>query len=258
MDQERLRRAVERGAEFLPASEMEFFQRYWKTDLGVYYRRLRALRFSGMERVLDAGSGMGQWTLCLSQLNGYVCAVDASRPRVEASRAVMRELGVENVEIRQQPLERIDYPSESFDGIFCYSVLYMTDYRKSLGEFARVLKPGGRLYICTNGLGWYLYNLVRAPNQTANYRPRSAAWRTIFVNTPSARLLGRRSPGEQVVTPSRWLKKYLSSLGFDRIAVGGEGTLNPGGESGVRSFYRGGYYGFEGVYEVLAERGEAA
>lgn len=44
--------------------------------------------------------------------------------------------------------KRIDQPDRKFDAIYCFDVLeHVIDYRESIGEWHRVLKPGGSVYI---------------------------------------------------------------------------------------------------------------
>lgn len=51
-------------------------------------------------------------------------------------------------------ITQIDYPDHSFDLIYCSHVLeHVSDDRKALGEFWRVLKPGGKAIILVPILG---------------------------------------------------------------------------------------------------------
>lgn len=50
--------------------------------------------------------------------------------------------------IRNEDLTRLTFESEQFDSILTFDVLeHVPDYRAALSECARVLKPGGRIYI---------------------------------------------------------------------------------------------------------------
>jgi len=49
---------------------------------------------------------------------------------------------------RKSSLDKIDYPDEFFDFIYCLSALfYLNDSRQGIREFYRVLKPGGTVLI---------------------------------------------------------------------------------------------------------------
>jgi ubiquinone/menaquinone biosynthesis C-methylase UbiE len=57
-------------------------------------------------------------------------------------------MGTTNVEFRKGHAEDIPLPDEFADVIISNGVLNLTpDKNKTLGEWERVLKPGGRLYI---------------------------------------------------------------------------------------------------------------
>jgi len=226
----------------------------WRTNLGVYRARLAAVGMRGLGRVLDAGSGMGQWTVCLAEANEEVHGVDLDPKRIRAATMVCNALGLGNVHMSCQALERLRYPDESFDAIFSYGVLMLTDYRKVITEFFRILKPGGRLYISSNGVGWYLYNLLRPHNRSSNYNPRRMALETL-ANTLVFAATGRQREGKELIMPSRRLARELKAAGFKPLEVGGEGTLCiTSGHAPPRSFFRSRYGGFEGVYELLAQR----
>jgi SAM-dependent methyltransferase len=253
LDESRLPAAVESAAHLFQGSDSEFFRRVWRTGLGVYRARLAALGMRGHDQVLDAGSGMGQWTVCLAEANEKVHGVDLNLDRVRATAMVTGALGLRNVRMSCQVLERLGYPNESFDAIFSYSVLHLTDYRKVITEFFRVLKPGGRLYICSNGVGWYVYNVLRPHNRSSNFDPRRMALETMG-NTLMFAATGQRREGKQLIVPSQRLARELKAAGFGQVAVGGEGTLRVSSDYVPRSFYRSRYYGLEGVYELLARR----
>ncbi len=248
-----VRQAVTLGEGELEGSDLDFYRRVWSTPLDDYRARLRALHFTGMESVLDAGAGFGQWTMCLSELNRQVYAVDSSPTRVKAVQAIVQELDIANVAVSHQSIEALSFPDGVFDGIFCYSVLYMTDHRKTLHQFARVLKPGGLLYICSNGLGWYVYNLVRGPNSSPHFKPRRLAASTMAHSLAFA-VSGNKNPAKHLILSGMQLRNYLELNGFEVNALGGEGTVNVSRERDIRRFYVSRYYGLEGIYEVLARR----
>lgn len=248
---EELKRAIDVGAQFFTDFDLDFYRRVWATDLNVYRKRLEAIQFSGMEHVLDAGCGNGQWALCLSERNSYVYGIDVLPARLEATKAIMKELGVQNVEVGQQALEELTFPDETFDAIFCYGVLLFTDFRRSLSQFYRVLKPKGKIYVCTNGIGWYVSNLISPHNPSRNYDPRQVAVQAI-TNTVAFFAEGKERFEGQMAVPSRVVKKYLESIGFENVIVGGEGTLRLEENISIKSFFKTKYNGLEGVYELLA------
>ena len=253
----RLSEAVEEAARELRGGDLEFYRRVWQTDPAIYRTRIKAIGFTQAGRILDAGCGMGQWSMSLAEANQQVEAVDVSDERLRAAKVIFGEMGVSNVNFSRQSVARLEYPDETFDAVFCYSVLCMVDHRAPLREFARVLKPGGRLYLSSNGLGWYVYNLLHARRKSAHYDPRRMAFDAL-VNSLAFYSAGRHTPGKQLIVPGKIMQRTLRSLGFDRTIKSGEGTITV--SDGVRpaGFYLPTYYGMEGVYEILAWKGKRA
>jgi SAM-dependent methyltransferase len=101
------------------------------------------------KRVLDAGCGHGRYTEWLLERGADVLAVDKSSEMVE--RAKRRVDG--RADVRQDdigtPLEFAD--DGEFDGVVSGLALhYVEDWRPTVAEFARVLRPGGFLVFSTH------------------------------------------------------------------------------------------------------------
>ena len=249
-----LRGEVLNLASMLSGNDRDFFVRVWSTDPKIYRRRLRAVGFTGLGDVLDAGCGFGQWTIPLADLNRSVTAVDESATRVGLLSRIAGTVGAVNVDAQVASIEAMPFGDESFDAIFSYSVIYFTDYRKSITEFARLLRPGGRLYLCSNGLGWYLHNLLSGHNASPTFDPKAMAVAALE-NSLAYYATGEHRPGQQVIIPSALLGAALEANGFVIEGIATEGTLAAEGAEPATSFYKGDYEGAEGVYEIVARKG---
>jgi SAM-dependent methyltransferase len=99
-------------------------------------------------RVLDFGSSWGYGVYQLKQAGYDAFGFEISRPRAELGR---RELGVEILD-QLEDLQHI--PSQSVDGIFASHVLeHLLSLKEIFEFFARILKPGGVVFIMVPNAG---------------------------------------------------------------------------------------------------------
>lgn len=98
--------------------------------------------------VLDVGCGPGDITARIAQIvgpDGSVAGVDPSKERI----AIALKTSGPNLSFREAKAEDLsDFSDASFDIVFVNSTLHwVQDQPLAIREFARVLKPGGRLGI---------------------------------------------------------------------------------------------------------------
>ncbi|TWJ19369.1 methyltransferase family protein [Geobacter argillaceus] len=98
-------------------------------------------------RVLDFGAGTGNLTRQLLSLGATVVAADVSEGCLRELRtSTGRQHCLETTVLNGRDLAWAD--SASFDLVATYSVLHhVPDYLAAVGEFVRVVKPGGIIYI---------------------------------------------------------------------------------------------------------------
>ncbi|MFC1809607.1 methyltransferase domain-containing protein [Candidatus Omnitrophota bacterium] len=235
------------------ARDKEFFSRIYQTPSEVYEQRLRNIGFIDQNSVVDAGCGYGQWSVLLARLNKKVYAIELDNARFEIAREVGMKSGVTNCEYFHTSIENTKLADASIDAIFCYSAIYYTNFFNTLKEFYRILRPGGTLYFSTNGLGWYLYNIVEAPYSTDGFSPRRMAIDALK-NSLFFYSLGKLKPSASLVMPRKTVKKKLTEIGYVDIEFADEACIIlPKGRE-VEPFFEGRYYGCEGVYEVLCKK----
>lgn len=101
----------------------------------------------GFERSLEIGAGTGYFTLNLLQAGVVEAATctDISPGMLAQLADNARRLGL-NVATLQADAESLPFPDESFDIVLGHAVLHhVPDLRRAFAEFARVLRPGGRI-----------------------------------------------------------------------------------------------------------------
>ncbi|AEO65382.1 a786758f-73e6-4860-b811-34496b7bf168 [Thermothielavioides terrestris] len=100
-------------------------------------------------RVLDVGCGPGNLTAYIAQLvgdDGTVVGIDPSKERIAIALRTAVRPNLTFLEGRAEDLSR--FPAASFDIVFVNSTFHwVRDQPAALREFARVLRPGGRLGI---------------------------------------------------------------------------------------------------------------
>ena len=151
------------------AKEAEETERsYLTADIVANRAAVMALLAPGPgERVLDVGSGPGLLLRDIADslgLRGLAAGIDTSEPMVAMARHRCRDLG--NVEIAVGDATALPWPDAHFDRAVSTQVYeYVPDLASALGEFSRVLKPGGRAVIMATDADTILFN--SRENETA-------------------------------------------------------------------------------------------
>jgi ubiquinone/menaquinone biosynthesis C-methylase UbiE len=101
----------------------------------------------GKKKILDVGTGPGIVAFMLSELGHDVTGVDLSEGMINNALKNREEYGLK-VEFRRGDAEKLPFNDRSFDAVVSRYVLWtVTDPKRALSEWNRVLKPGGRVVI---------------------------------------------------------------------------------------------------------------
>lgn len=245
---------------FLDSNAQAFLERIYADGVAKYAARLRAHGFAGRGAVLDAGCGFGQWALALAMLGNDVAAVDTAPDRLIFLDGVVRAVPGLSVAVQRGSVTSLPFGDGVFAGVFSYSTLFLVPWREALAELARVLAPGGRLYVNANGIGWYKHLWYTAHNANQDYDPRRAAAR-VLDNTWRYEAGLDMQQGADILIEPEALSAELERLGFEDLRRGPEGTVfvEPPPPDCPKPFFGAEYLGDLGVYEIVAtKRGGAA
>ncbi len=147
-------------------------------------------------RVLDAASGKGTSAILIAQLFGCtVIGVDLSTQNVGHASAEAHRLGLAGlVSFRVGDAERLPLDDEAVDAVICECAFCtFPDKRAAALEFARVLKPGGRV-----GLS----DITRAPGPPSEFA-ELMAWVACLADA----------------CPAETYAAWLTDVGFVQIAM---------------------------------------
>ncbi|MFN8589575.1 MAG: class I SAM-dependent methyltransferase [Candidatus Eisenbacteria bacterium] len=98
-------------------------------------------------RVLDAGSGINFFPFFFASGGWDVTCADTNHALTPCFARANELLGTQ-VRFDVAPIEALPYADASFDAVYCVSVLEHAPGRvQAMDEFARVLRPGGRLVL---------------------------------------------------------------------------------------------------------------
>jgi SAM-dependent methyltransferase len=109
---------------------------------------IERLHIAGDQRHLDIASGTGEPGLSIARLapNGRIVLTDLAAEMLEvaARRASTQRIG--NIETRVCSADDLPFDDSTFDSVSVrFGYMFFPDMARATAEFARVLKPGGRL-----------------------------------------------------------------------------------------------------------------
>jgi len=137
-------------------TDKSYFNQYHKWGIPYFQQRIKQLGVSG-QKALDAGCGVGQWALALTDVFDEVDGIDAGDIAYGILQNISERIPDYAIEFKKGKVESLPYQDCSYDFVLCYGVIMFTNTEQSLKEIYRVLKPGGTAYINLNADGWYQY-----------------------------------------------------------------------------------------------------
>jgi ubiquinone/menaquinone biosynthesis C-methylase UbiE len=106
--------------------------------------------------LLDAGCGTGNYSRAMIEHVGRIAAVDMNAHMIEQARVKFRGAEASRIEFHEAVIDGLPFEASVFDGVMINQVLHHIEddaascypkISRVMSEFARVLKPDGRLII---------------------------------------------------------------------------------------------------------------
>ena len=94
--------------------------------------------------VLEPGAGNGEFTIRIAESGATIIGVEISPKQVDIASRRLEAFPMTKVQVGDA--DHLDFPDNHFDAVVGQSVLHHLALERSLPEFRRVLKPGGRLF----------------------------------------------------------------------------------------------------------------
>jgi 2-polyprenyl-3-methyl-5-hydroxy-6-metoxy-1,4-benzoquinol methylase len=131
---------------------IETHERYSRGDTDrIVDECIRALMLSPGVRVLDVGCGAGGWHARMHDAGAAVVGVDLMTGMLQEARTAGEMLEPPPM-LAQADAQALPFGSATFDRVLCAGVLYhVPECEQALREMRRVLRPGGRAVVSTNG-----------------------------------------------------------------------------------------------------------
>ncbi|MBV9291195.1 MAG: methyltransferase domain-containing protein [Frankiales bacterium] len=109
---------------------------------------IERLDIAANQRHLDVASGTGEPGLTVARVapHGFVVLTDLAPEMLEVAARRAAQQGIGNIETRVCSADDLPFADASFDSVSVrFGYMFFPDLRKATAEFARVLRPAGRL-----------------------------------------------------------------------------------------------------------------
>ncbi|HLZ62090.1 MAG TPA: methyltransferase domain-containing protein [Ktedonosporobacter sp.] len=148
---------------------------------------VEAAALTGTEHVLDVATGGGHTAFALAPKAAEVIALDLTRPMLEVAQqeAISRQL--HNIRFLEGDAQAIPAEDNSFDVVACRQAAHhFPNARQAVSEWARVLKPGGKLLLVDSvspeeqAVKTFLHEVENLRDPSHVYSQSVSEWRALL------------------------------------------------------------------------------
>ncbi len=142
-----------------------------------FWQRLLPCPLQGRFLEIGCGNGAGALLLLAGFAAEHVAALDSDPAMLRAARKRLAGRGAQTrVSLLEGDAQYLPFADNSFDAAFNFGIIHhLEDWRRGIGELARVLKPGG--FFCFEEIfpplyaNWLMKHLVLHPTQNRFHGP---------------------------------------------------------------------------------------
>jgi SAM-dependent methyltransferase len=177
--------------------------------------------------VLEVGGGTGELWRHIGYSKARLTLTDFSPAMCDQ----LRDLKIPGATIQQCDAAKLPFPDASFDLVIANHMLYhLDDPDSAIKEFARVLRPGGRLKTALNGREHIAELLelglaIGRPSQILNAARITAETGPEHLAKHFEHVTAEPFPGDFVVPTSEPVLAYLGSWGDERLSSEQEASV---------------------------------
>lgn len=103
---------------------------------------------TGVERVLDVGTGTGHTALAFASCARTVMGIDLTPRMIQSADLLAEQKDVRNVQFVVSDVVRMPFPDATFDVVTCrLAAHHFADADGAAAEIARVMRPGGQFLL---------------------------------------------------------------------------------------------------------------
>jgi 2-polyprenyl-3-methyl-5-hydroxy-6-metoxy-1,4-benzoquinol methylase len=153
------------------------------------------------KRLLDVGCGLGNDLARFARGGALVTGIDLAPQAIALASVNFAQRGLDGRFLVMNG-EALDFPDDSFDVVYCHTVLHFTpDPGRMVAEIRRVLRPGGEAILMTVNSRSWLFLLQRVMKVEIDYsdapvfhRFTTAAFRRLLAPFSQVRIVPERFP----------------------------------------------------------------
>jgi O-methyltransferase / aklanonic acid methyltransferase len=115
-------------------------------------RLVEVLEPRATDAVLDVGCGRGAVLVPASGRVGRLVGIDTSPGMLTQARRELERVGAAGVDLHVMDAEALTFADATFDAVTCaFTLFFLPRPERAAAEFARVVRPGGRVIVSTWG-----------------------------------------------------------------------------------------------------------